>query len=579
MIEKLFSSQVTFSLLSALFKNPGRSLTTNDLILETGKNQANIKRELDKLVKSGLVLQAKKGNQNHYSLDPRYRFFDSLKNLFAAHRDKTRKYFLLNEESGVCVLSIDYVLKAYVADYGVRKGIINETWNCIAVFKNDYGQFYFGKEVIEKGAEESLRRLLQDPSFVFNIIRPESLAAGEEAKDIFEDLYKRNFRVTKEKALALFDKFLEIITKHIGLNTIAVFDLKDQLYSNYLKKYLTEKTKTGHWHLSYVMEKLLAPEQLTYTQLLRLELLRLALKHRAKPTAAISDLKILQAKWGWLNYGYVGPGLDLAYFTQTFQELSAKKPEELKKEIKDLADNETIVRAAKKEIYQKLKIDVGHQKFIDALNLLAYLKVYRKDTMFLIYYCIYEIFAKLLPGYKKKDLFNLTFEESKDLLLGRLKISHKELRARSDYCAYIYGEDRFLYGAAVDKYLKERVEEDTATSPAPGKLKLLDGTAACLGKTGDWIHGTVKIVNSTADMSKMKEGDILVSVATTPDILAAMKKAAAIVTDHGGITCHAAIVSRELNIPCLIATKYATKVFKDGDQVIVCPRHGYIKFQ
>jgi pyruvate,water dikinase len=77
----------------------------------------------------------------------------------------------------------------------------------------------------------------------------------------------------------------------------------------------------------------------------------------------------------------------------------------------------------------------------------------------------------------------------------------------------------------------------------------------------------------------MKDGDILVSVATTPDILPAMKKAAAIVTDHGGITCHAAIVSRELNIPCLIATKYATKVFKDGDSVVVCPRHRYIKFK
>ena len=59
----------------------------------------------------------------------------------------------------------------------------------------------------------------------------------------------------------------------------------------------------------------------------------------------------------------------------------------------------------------------------------------------------------------------------------------------------------------------------------------------------------------------------------------AMKKAGAIVTDHGGITSHAAIVSRELNIPCLIGTRYATKLFKDGDKVIVCPRHGYIKFQ
>jgi len=175
-------------------------------------------------------------------------------------------------------------------------------------------------------------------------------------------------------------------------------------------------------------------------------------------------------------------------------------------------------------------------------------------------------------------LINLTIEESKDLLRGKLKVSAKELSARRDYCAYVYYENRFIYGSEVDKYLKLWTEKAPAL-PAENNLKLLEGMPACLGKTGNWVYGEVKIINSSADMVKMKDGDILVSIATTPDILPAMKKAAAIVTDHGGITCHAAIVSRELNIPCLIATKYATKVFKDGDKVIVCPRHNYIKFQ
>lgn len=86
----------------------------------------------------------------------------------------------------------------------------------------------------------------------------------------------------------------------------------------------------------------------------------------------------------------------------------------------------------------------------------------------------------------------------------------------------------------------------------------------------------MKIVNVIADMKKMKPGDILVSVATIPDIMPAMKKAAAIVTEQGGITCHAAIVSRELGIPCVIGTKVATKVFKDGDIVEVNANHGVV---
>ena len=62
-----------------------------------------------------------------------------------------------------------------------------------------------------------------------------------------------------------------------------------------------------------------------------------------------------------------------------------------------------------------------------------------------------------------------------------------------------------------------------------------------------------------------------------PDYLSAMKKAVAFVTDEGGITCHAAIVARELNRPCIIGTKIATKVLKDGDEVEVDADKGVVK--
>ena len=78
-------------------------------------------------------------------------------------------------------------------------------------------------------------------------------------------------------------------------------------------------------------------------------------------------------------------------------------------------------------------------------------------------------------------------------------------------------------------------------------------------------------------MSKMKPGDILVSKATNPNVVPAMKIAGAIITDEGGITCHAAIISRELKIPCVIGTKIATQVLKDGDKVEVDANNGIIK--
>jgi pyruvate,water dikinase len=78
-------------------------------------------------------------------------------------------------------------------------------------------------------------------------------------------------------------------------------------------------------------------------------------------------------------------------------------------------------------------------------------------------------------------------------------------------------------------------------------------------------------------MKKMKKGDILISPATNPNLMPAISKAGAMVTDEGGITSHAAIVSRELKIPCIIGTKIATQVLKDGDLVEVDANKGIVR--
>lgn len=91
------------------------------------------------------------------------------------------------------------------------------------------------------------------------------------------------------------------------------------------------------------------------------------------------------------------------------------------------------------------------------------------------------------------------------------------------------------------------------------------------------IIGKVKIVYSKEDLSKVKEGDIIVSPMTTPDFVPAMKIASAFVTDEGGMLCHAAIVSRELKKPCIIGTKIATQVLKDGMEVEVDADVGIVK--
>lgn len=94
------------------------------------------------------------------------------------------------------------------------------------------------------------------------------------------------------------------------------------------------------------------------------------------------------------------------------------------------------------------------------------------------------------------------------------------------------------------------------------------------GKVRLILHTKRKMAKEVA---KFKKGEILVTEMTRPDTILACKKAKAVITDEGGLTCHAVIVSRELNIPCVIATKIATKVLKDGDMVEVDANKGLVK--
>ncbi len=120
----------------------------------------------------------------------------------------------------------------------------------------------------------------------------------------------------------------------------------------------------------------------------------------------------------------------------------------------------------------------------------------------------------------------------------------------------------------IGKFSGQQEEEISDSDAEP----ILKGLPASPG----YATGTVKIIRDISELSKVQKGDILVTTMTTPDMVPAMEKAAAIVTDEGGMTCHAAIVSRELGIPAVVGTENATKILKDGDVVTVDAYKGLV---
>ncbi|MBU1110333.1 phosphoenolpyruvate synthase [Patescibacteria group bacterium] len=101
---------------------------------------------------------------------------------------------------------------------------------------------------------------------------------------------------------------------------------------------------------------------------------------------------------------------------------------------------------------------------------------------------------------------------------------------------------------------------------------LLEGIGASPGIAVGKVHK----IRSANEIDKIKKGEILVTIMTTPDFVPAMKKAAAIITNEGGATCHAAIVSRELGVPCIVGTEIATQILKTGEIITADGRSGKV---
>jgi pyruvate, water dikinase len=111
----------------------------------------------------------------------------------------------------------------------------------------------------------------------------------------------------------------------------------------------------------------------------------------------------------------------------------------------------------------------------------------------------------------------------------------------------------------------EPARSEPASAPGPAATPLVRGLAAAPG-TGT---GPVRVLRDVAEVARLLTGEVLVAPMTNPDWMPAIRRAAAVVTDSGGATCHAAIVSRELGVPCVVGTGTATSVLHDGDLVTV----------
>jgi len=168
-------------------------------------------------------------------------------------------------------------------------------------------------------------------------------------------------------------------------------------------------------------------------------------------------------------------------------------------------------------------------------------------------------------GYKQEQVFMMTRKELVDYLDNKKMPPRKTLDSRYKHCGIYSDQEKQIILSAEEA---GEVEKHWTKE----KSDILSGVSAYPGK----VKGRCRVIMDYRNVS-FKEGEILVTGMTDPDYISLMKKSAAIVTDGGGILSHAAIVARELKKPCVIGTKIATQVLKDGDLVEVDADKGVVK--
>lgn len=213
-----------------------------------------------------------------------------------------------------------------------------------------------------------------------------------------------------------------------------------------------------------------------------------------------------------------------------------------------------------------------------SLQLGSFLNEYRKYIFCLASLAYRPLFQKIAKKYKLSDwreIWKLTPEEIIRLYFQGGKKLLRVLPGRN-WAGLIFAKNKVGYRLLSKSEIRPFLEKIKKILPKKEKASKIQEIKGMIANPGS-VSGVAKIILGSSDFHKFKDGDIIVTTMTSVDFIPLMKRASAFITNEGGITSHAGIISRELNKPCVIGTKIATQVLKDGDLVEVDASAGVVK--
>ncbi|MBI2129525.1 hypothetical protein HYU07_04765 [Candidatus Woesearchaeota archaeon] len=416
----------------------------------------------------------------------------------------------------------------------------------------------------------------------------------KEIKEIFKIMRNKSIQnFTNKQLKKLFSRIFYLMKKQYGYSLVmeGMDLLEEQDYLRLLPAVKKEDAPEAIRILS-------TPEKLSFLEKEKMALLKLAkaaftnknLK-KAVMSNSIEEIKKFPdffkklqehtKNYFWIQNSFLKAFyLSESYFLNLISDLiEAKNPEAIKNEINKFENKRKTARKEISAVYKNYHPGPEAKMFFDLVRFFSTFQDDRKESIQRLVFSVDRIFDEVEKRIKvkKSELYNYLFNEVMATLESGRLASKDELSKREHLACFSYLEGEeiktiMLYGKdALDvlDFFKKKREEIA-------KKGIIKGFIASVGNGEKTIEGKARVVFDPVK-DAFSNGEILVTGMTRPEFVPLMKKAKAIITNEGGITTHAAIISRELKIPCIIGTKIATDILKSGDIVEIDMEKGIIR--
>ena len=376
----------------------------------------------------------------------------------------------------------------------------------------------------------------------------ETLSFNElyEEMEMFNNLYIKSFipGMTRPEDYLIYRLEKELINENFSEKDIEI------IFSNI-------STCPNYFQLSYSEEPL--------------DLLKLALKIKnGKNVEELIDEHVQQ--YSWIR----GP-VEFEDTAFTKEDYLLRLDNLINDDIEEKIENINNVRKNNDIEYEKIleQYNFTHRakKLITAIRNFIFLRTYTTEySDHLFYVGRHTIFEEISnrTRIENKNLIMLDDKEILDILKNQGIISREiknvlENRKKGFAMIWINGNVQTVFGNE-SLQLQDEIAKAYKTSSdeeEKSNSKIISGSIANRGK----VKGIARVLTKYQDIYRVEKGDIIVATMTTPDYVSAMEKASGFITDEGGITCHAAILSREFNVPCIVGTINGTKEIQDGQMI------------